>query len=287
MRHKSRMPIGEPVSMSDLSCYRDETGLCEYYVQDDDAVKLNLNTATEEELLELGLSKNRVAKIMAARETRGGFRSVADLLKVRSIGRETYEKVCRKLYVEEPKPEPLVDEQQREWMLRISDATAWISDFLNKTFPRTWCKLRFEHVDAAAYWFTFELVNDDRRQTWCVRHSDLIGARDKIHRLMRGRKEEDMCGTCEYNLKMLREHHIMYLPDTCPRRSSGECPEDNGEVAAAEDDEELKMYIEYRDGEPHSYLYGPSWKAMQLFMEGGYKTPEEAKAAWLREQEEL
>jgi hypothetical protein len=35
--------------------------------------------------------------------------------------------------------------------------------------------LRFEHVDAAAYWFTFELVNDDRRQTWCVRHGDLEG----------------------------------------------------------------------------------------------------------------
>ena len=44
--------------------------------------------------------------------------------------------------------------------------------------------------------------------------------------------------------------------------------------------EELKMYIEYRDGKPHSYLYGPSWKAMELYMEGGYPTPEEAKSAW-------
>lgn len=49
--------------------------------------------------------------------------------------------------------------------------------------------------------------------------------------------------------------------------------------------EELKMYVEYRDGEPHGYLYGPSWKAMELYMEGGYKTPEEAVAAW--EAEEL
>lgn len=52
------------------------------------------------------------------------------------------------------------------------------------------------------------------------------------------------------------------------------------------DEEELKMYVEYRNGEPHGYLYGPSWKAWQLFMEGGYKTPEEAKAAWEREQQE-
>lgn len=30
----------------------------------------------------------------------------------------------------------------------------------------------FEHRDAAGYWFSFELPNDPRRQTWCVRYSD-------------------------------------------------------------------------------------------------------------------
>ena len=49
--------------------------------------------------------------------------------------------------------------------------------------------------------------------------------------------------------------------------------------------DELKMYVDYLDGKPRSYLYGPSWKAMELMMEGGYPTPEEAKAAW--EAEEL
>ncbi len=49
--------------------------------------------------------------------------------------------------------------------------------------------------------------------------------------------------------------------------------------------EELKMYVEYRDGKPHGYLYGPSWKAWELLMEGGYPTPEEAKAAWEAEQD--
>ncbi len=32
-----------------------------------------------------------------------------------------------------------------------------------------------DHVDAAGYWFSYELIQDDRRQTWCVRHSDLEG----------------------------------------------------------------------------------------------------------------
>lgn len=51
--------------------------------------------------------------------------------------------------------------------------------------------------------------------------------------------------------------------------------------------EELKMYVEYRDGKPHGYLYGPSWKAMELYMEGGYPTEEEAIAAWEVEQSKL
>ena len=30
--------------------------------------------------------------------------------------------------------------------------------------------VRLEHVDEAGYWFSYELVQDSRRQTWCVRH---------------------------------------------------------------------------------------------------------------------
>lgn len=46
--------------------------------------------------------------------------------------------------------------------------------------------------------------------------------------------------------------------------------------------EELKLYI--KDfGDRKEYLYGPSWKGMELFIEGGYSTPEEAKRAWEEE----
>lgn len=178
MRHGSRMPVGVPVSVSGLGYYRDkEEGLCDYYEQAEGAVQHNLNVVTEDELVELGLSRIKAARIVVARDQRGGFRSVSDLLKVRSIGKTTYEKLRDKLYVlEKPRDDsPALDARQREWMLRLSDATEWMCEFLNKTFGKTWCKLRFEHVDAAAYWFTFELVNDSRRQTWSVRHSDLEG----------------------------------------------------------------------------------------------------------------
>ena len=49
--------------------------------------------------------------------------------------------------------------------------------------------------------------------------------------------------------------------------------------------EPWKLYTkEYGNGRKE-YRYGPEWVSMQLFMEGGYSTPEEAKAAWLRECE--
>lgn len=41
-----------------------------------------------------------------------------------------------------------------------------------------------------------------------------------------------------------------------------------------------KLFVkEYPSGRKE-YRYGPEWVAMQLFMEGGYATPEEAKQRW-------
>ena len=36
--------------------------------------------------------------------------------------------------------------------------------------------LTLEHIDKVGYWFTFELINDRTRQTYCVRHIDLQGS---------------------------------------------------------------------------------------------------------------
>ena len=42
-----------------------------------------------------------------------------------------------------------------------------------------------------------------------------------------------------------------------------------------------KLYTEYRGDKPVAYRYGPEWVAMELYVEGGFKTPEEAKLRWL------
>lgn len=45
-----------------------------------------------------------------------------------------------------------------------------------------------------------------------------------------------------------------------------------------------ELYIKYEGDIPVAYAYGEEWVAMALYMDDvGYKTPEEAKAAWERE----
>ena len=51
--------------------------------------------------------------------------------------------------------------------------------------------------------------------------------------------------------------------------------------------EELKLYIKTYGDKRTEYLYGPSWKSTELLVEGGYPTPEEAKAAWELEEQRL
>lgn len=46
-----------------------------------------------------------------------------------------------------------------------------------------------------------------------------------------------------------------------------------------------ELYIKYQDDKPIAYAYGEEWVAMALYMDDiGYSTPEEAKAAWERDQ---
>lgn len=46
------------------------------------------------------------------------------------------------------------------------------------------------------------------------------------------------------------------------------------------------LFVEYRNGEPHAYRFGEPWVAMELAMEGGFKTETEAREYWERFKEE-
>lgn len=55
---------------------------------------------------------------------------------------------------------------------------------------------------------------------------------------------------------------------------------DDKHIIPEPDDDECHMFVECHNGEPVAYRYGPSWVSWELYMEGGYKTPEEARKAW-------
>ena len=61
-----------------------------------------------------------------------------------------------------------------KYYITVSDNA--LRNKLDKTFPGLACNVRFEHQDAAGWWYTFELVNDSRRQTFAVRESDIDDA---------------------------------------------------------------------------------------------------------------
>ena len=58
------------------------------------------------------------------------------------------------------------------------------------------------------------------------------------------------------------------------------------EADKKEEEDKLALYTQYRNGKPVGYRYGEPWVAMQLAIEGGYKTPKEAMEAWERENKD-
>lgn len=69
--------------------------------------------------------------------------------------------------------EEMTREQTRKWQERLPLAFERVRKELSKFFGGMVILLNFEHVDASGYWFTFELINDSRRQTYRVSHDEI------------------------------------------------------------------------------------------------------------------
>jgi competence protein ComEA len=69
----------------------------------DDVEKININTAAEEELVQLnGVGYEYAARIIEYRETWGPFKTPEDLMQVKGIGQKTFEKNMEIIIVEDP-----------------------------------------------------------------------------------------------------------------------------------------------------------------------------------------
>lgn len=85
---------------------------------------------------------------------------------------ELYQQIAELERLNQKATEEANRERVKRWKELIPQAFEKCRSDLNKVFPNLLTLLRFEHVDAGGYWFTFELVNDSRRQTYAVRHQD-------------------------------------------------------------------------------------------------------------------
>lgn len=74
----------------------------------------------------------------------------------------------------------------------------------------------------------------------------------------------------------------MYDPEVC---DGDFCPKD---CESCPKRELPRMFIKYEGNKPVAYAYGEPWVAMALYMDDmGYKTPEEARAAWERMKDDV
>ena len=68
--------------------------------------------------------------------------------------------------------EELDAEKQKRWHARQREAQAILFNSVPFTVLQM-RKLMLDHIDDSGYWFTFNVDNEESRQTYCVRHTDL------------------------------------------------------------------------------------------------------------------
>lgn len=68
--------------------------------------------------------------------------------------------------------EKLDAEKHERWLDRKDQAMTVLFQSVPFTIFQV-RKLLLDHIDESGYWFTFNVDDDETRQTYCVRHTDL------------------------------------------------------------------------------------------------------------------
>lgn len=97
----------------------------------------------------------------------------------RPTKQELYDRIAELERIQRREYEERNREKLKKWNDAIPLAFAECRKHLGKVFPHVLTLLRFEHVDEGGYWFTFQLTNDERRQTYCIRHHEIKPQEEK------------------------------------------------------------------------------------------------------------
>lgn len=91
----------------------------------------------------------------------------------RPTKQELYERIAALEAAQQREYEKRNREKLKRWEEQLPAAFTECRRQLTTIFPRLLTLLHFEHVDDGGYWFTFQLINDERRQTHCIRHYEM------------------------------------------------------------------------------------------------------------------
>lgn len=121
---------------------------------------------------EHGVSRQRIHQI----KTRIGKPKKVRVPKEKKLKKKELEALLQAEAREKAKMQAEIEElNQKVWKEKLSLAFGKVKEVLHKSFGGTIQLLRFEHADGSGYWFTFELINDRRRQTYRVGHDEIGG----------------------------------------------------------------------------------------------------------------
>lgn len=87
---------GKPIEISNNNYSNSNTQekTTEFFQEENDNIRININTASESELVSLdGIGPSKAKNIIAYRETHGGFSSIEEIMNVKGIGEKIFKNI--------------------------------------------------------------------------------------------------------------------------------------------------------------------------------------------------
>lgn len=162
--------------------------------------KINLNTATEEELMKAGLTRIKAYHVVKRRLLKGKFREVEDLKMVPGIGKVTYDRISEMVYVEKP---------EREVNMEVLNKQGKWEPYENNPEDGLWLYARVEVRNFSLGYPACVMMSESEYDDACLKRGREIALKDtkKIAKMLQ--KDTDR----EFVLQDWDKNFSLYLLD--------------------------------------------------------------------------